>query len=402
MRIALYHNLPSGGAKRAVFETTRRLAKRHQVDVFTLSTAEHDFGDLRPWVSSYRIFPFESSSLFSRPFGLLNHGVRAVDLVRLRACYQRIAAEINDSVADVALIHPDRFTSSPGLLQFLKLPSVYYCQDPLRLIYDPPLARPYSELTGVRRLVNRLNVLRWAYLRVLASGDRTSLWSANKVLVNSYFSRESIYRIYNRSATVCYLGIDSDAFPPAQHDRDDYIISVGAITPVKGFDFLIKSLSCVPTSLRPKLVIVANFAVESEQRYLENLARDCGVAIEFRVMVSNTELIDLYHHAQMTVYAPVLEPFGFVPLESMACGTPVVAVAEGGIRETVRHGETGLLVDRDPAALAATIIRLLTDAELAAELGKKGPSYVRQNWPWAGTVEQLEKHLIEVAQDQHQ
>ena len=58
MRIAVYHELPSGGAKRALFETVRRLAERHIVDVFTVTGADHDFCDLRPFVHAYRLANF--------------------------------------------------------------------------------------------------------------------------------------------------------------------------------------------------------------------------------------------------------------------------------------------------------------------------------------------------------
>ena len=65
MKIALYHNLPSGGAKRAIFETVQRLVKHHAVDIYMLSTANHDFCDLRPFVGKYEIFEFQPSPLLS-------------------------------------------------------------------------------------------------------------------------------------------------------------------------------------------------------------------------------------------------------------------------------------------------------------------------------------------------
>lgn len=83
MKIAVYHNLPSGGGKRALFEMTRRLAEQHTVDVYTLSTAEHEFCDLRPSVARHEIWPFQPLPLARRPFGRLNQGIRSADLRRL-------------------------------------------------------------------------------------------------------------------------------------------------------------------------------------------------------------------------------------------------------------------------------------------------------------------------------
>ena len=83
MNIAVYHNLPSGGGKRALYEQVRRIAALHTVDVYTLSCAEHAFCDLRPYVREHHIEPFEPGHLFEHPIGRLNQGVRALDLRRL-------------------------------------------------------------------------------------------------------------------------------------------------------------------------------------------------------------------------------------------------------------------------------------------------------------------------------
>ncbi len=398
MKIAVYHNLMSGGAKRALFETTRRIAEHHTIDVFTLGSSEHAFCDLRPFVNRYQVFDFETLPLVPSPFGALNHGVRAADILRLRAVQRSIAAEIDAGDYGVAFVYAsDRFTNGPILLQHLKTPSVCYCNDPLRALYDPPIMRPYSHLSGIRNIVDRVNVLRWLYRELQGREDQRSLRSANLVLVNSYFSRETIYRIYAVQPHVCYLGIDTNAFRHEAVPRGDYVLSVGTVNPIKGHDFVIRSLALVPTEIRPPLIIVGNFSVPEEKEFLLDLARECDVQVEFRVMVATAELVDLYNRARMTLYAPVLEPFGLVALESMACGTPVVGVAEGGIRETIRHGHTGLLTDRDPTAFAAAIQQLLTNPAFADEMGSKGSDYAARQWNWVESVRSIEAALQQVA-----
>jgi glycosyltransferase involved in cell wall biosynthesis len=96
----------------------------------------------------------------------------------------------------------------------------------------------------------------------------------------------------------------------------------------------------------------------------------------------------------MMIFTPRLEPFGLAPLEANACGTAVVAVAEGGIRETVFEGINGLLVnDARPAAIARAISRLLDDTTLASELGKRAESYVRERWSLTEAIDRLETIL---------
>lgn len=101
----------------------------------------------------------------------------------------------------------------------------------------------------------------------------------------------------------------------------------------------------------------------------------------------------MYNEATLTLYAPVREPFGLVALESMACGTPVVAVREGGTQKTMRHEETGLLVERDAAQFAAAVRRLLGDAALRAAYGRCGRDHTVQNWNWDKAAMTVEGYL---------
>jgi glycosyltransferase involved in cell wall biosynthesis len=89
-----------------------------------------------------------------------------------------------------------------------------------------------------------------------------------------------------------------------------------------------------------------------------------------------------------------MEPFGFVPLESMACGTAVVGVNEAGVRESVRDGETGLLVERDEAAFAEAIARVGWDRGCREHLGRQGRAYVTREWTWDRSIQGIERHLV--------
>jgi glycosyltransferase involved in cell wall biosynthesis len=77
----------------------------------------------------------------------------------------------------------------------------------------------------------------------------------------------------------------------------------------------------------------------------------------------------------------------------MACETPVIAVREGGIQETVVHQQTGLLVERDREKFADGISQLMKDSETADRFGKAGRAHVLQNWTWERSVDELEMLL---------
>ena len=94
---------------------------------------------------------------------------------------------------------------------------------------------------------------------------------------------------------------------------------------------------------------------------------------EFIGWMPNEELQELYRRASAFVMPSLVEAFGVVFLEAMACGTPVIGTQVGGIPELIRHGENGLLVSPDnPVELAMAILEVLGDQDLSARLSENG------------------------------
>jgi len=399
MKIAIYHNLMSGGAKRTLHEQVCRLSTRHQLDVYTLGSANHEFADLRPFVSNHKIFDFEETSGFSTPFGRLNPVLRLFDLYRLRALNQRIANIIDQGNYDVVYVQPCRFENCPSILRFLsQQPSFYFCHEPLRLVYEEMPYRHYERSESLHRhILNKVDPLPASYFEILKRGDRQNIQQADVILVNSIFTRNLVQSIYGLEAIVSYQGVNTSLFRPLNLQRRKMVVSVGSLTPLKGFDFLIRSLAHIPVHQRPRLVIVSNFEIREEREYLHGLAKEREVEVEFLSRVSDKELVKYYNQAALTVYAPIREPFGLVAIESMACCTPIVAVDEGGIQETVVHGGVGLLVERDEEEFAQAITSLLQNPELASAYGINGRREVEQKWTWDRAVDRIESALDEAA-----
>jgi glycosyltransferase involved in cell wall biosynthesis len=91
------------------------------------------------------------------------------------------------------------------------------------------------------------------------------------------------------------------------------------------------------------------------------------------------------------VTTPWYEPFGITLVEAMACGTPVIGADVGGIRYSVKEGETGWLVPpRDPAALAVRLATLQRDPALARRMGEAGLARARAEFTWRGVAKSLE------------
>jgi glycosyltransferase involved in cell wall biosynthesis len=398
MRIALFHNLSSGGAKRTLYETTRRLSQQHLIDVYTLTSADHEFADLRPYVASHTCYEFQPLPILKYPFGRFNQLVRLYNLVRVNSLSKKIAREIEKADYDLFLTHPCRITNSPSVLQHFKGKNVvYYCQEPPRVLYEVVPFRPYDKFEGgkFRKFVNTLDPFPPLFTSTLKQIDVKNTTSADLVLVNSKYEKETVKRIYQVDARVSYHGIDVDFFQDKGFEKDDFVLSVGSLTSFKGFDFIIQSLGLIPEQKRPPLVIASNMEWPPERAYLENMAKEAGVRVTFKKNVSDEDLIELYNKARVTLYTPYREPFGLVPLESMACGTPVVGVSEGGVRETILHEQNGLLVERNPQEFARAVEKLYFSPALAEEYGRNGKAHVNNYWTWDRAVSDLEKHLFD-------
>jgi glycosyltransferase involved in cell wall biosynthesis len=289
------------------------------------------------------------------------------------------------------------------VLRYLRsTPAVYYCHESNRLLYEAMPARPQDdEAMGRRRLLNKLDPLPSLYRRHLRRVDQRNLRCAHRVLVNSRFTAGEVARIYQVAAEVSYHGVDTERFHPQGATRRPVVLSVGSLTRLKGFDFLIEAMARYPSGNRPALLITSNFEAPMERSYLEQLARERQVSVSFAGSVSDDDLVRLYNEATVVAYAPVREPFGLVPLEAMACATPVVAVAEGGIPESVVDGETGLLSDRVPERFAAALARLIEDPSLARRYGDRGREIATTLWTWEQAVTRLEGHLAGAAGEMH-
>jgi glycosyltransferase involved in cell wall biosynthesis len=395
VRIAIYHNLPSGGAKRTLFEFVRRTTRHHTVDVFSLETADHKFADIRPFVNQHVIYPYKPKPLLNSPFGRINQFLRLSDLYSLDSINREIATQIDQQSYDVLFVDPCIYENAPSILKYIQsVPTVYYCHEPPRIIYEVMPKRPYDLQDSIfRSTLNRIDPLRYLYFTKLKNNNHKNIISAKVVLVNSKFTQSFVKKIYHIEPQISYHGVDANTFQPSSTNKDRFILSVGSLTPLKGFDFIIRALGIIHPRYRPNLKLVSNFQNPEELQFIQTLAAEMQIDLELLTNISDNQLSELYNQTSITVYAPIREPFGLVPLESMASGTPVVAVREGGMQETILDGETGFLVERDPVAFADAIQKLLDDPALAKRMGERGRQHVLQNWTWDQATARLEGYL---------
>ncbi len=396
MKIAVWHNLPSGGGKRALFQHVEGLLLRgHEVEVWCPPTANQAYLPLGGIVPEHVVeLPGASGNV---------HRSRPRDLRNLDRHCRACADEISRGGFDVFFAGPCIMTRSAPIARHVSIPSVLYLQEPHRELYEcfpdlPWRALPPAPLSPRRILKIFHDRRQIARNRIRAREEWQNAKAFDAILVNSLFSRESVRRAYGLPASVCYLGIDTDRFAPKPVERESFVVSVGGLAFGKGADRVVRSLGAIDASRRPELVWIANFEMPEYRQEIEELANALGVQLSVRVDVSDDELIDTLSRCLAMIYLPVLEPFGFAPLEANACGAPVVAIAEGGVRETVVDGVNGRLVpDEDPEVIGSALLQWIDDPAEAARFGTQARKHVVDHWGRQAADDRLEAALRRVA-----
>lgn len=379
MKVALYHNLPSGGALR-VLEAWLRLSRAgHHVELFLPETANDDFVPLSPYAKATHRFPAPAVR------GKLGNFTQLSEISKMG---KQIAAAIDDGDFDAVYACASQLTQAAEVLPSLKTPSLYYGPEHFRALYDKAVIRPHGkELIKQTVLAPRR---RW-----LKRFDRRAIQSATRAMAHSKFSAGILHETYGVQADVVYLGVDSDQYQPGPAKRQPFVLSVGALAPVKGHQFVIESLGTLPAEQRPALTVIGDRGEYGEE--LKRLAQVAGVDLTLKHGIPFPEVVKLYGQATLLAAGQYQEPFGLITLEAMASRTPVVAVREGGLAETVTDQRTGLLTPRDPRAFGVAIKQVMDDPKLAAKLGAAGRADVEARWQWQATADKVDALLAQVA-----
>jgi glycosyltransferase involved in cell wall biosynthesis len=217
--------------------------------------------------------------------------------------------------------------------------------------------------------------------------DEQFIPEARKVFANSKRVAARLLR-YNR--------IESEPLyhPPPRADRlrsgeaGDYIFYPSRLEPQKRQELLIQAMQHVRT---PVKAILAGSVNDAE--YYRGLIKQHGVGdrVELRGHVSEEEIIDLYANALAVCYLPFDEDYGYVTLEAMLAGRPLIIASDGGgATEFIKHGSEGFVVEPGPQAIADAIDTLFQDRELARRLGENARESVRaMDLSWQNVVERI-------------
>jgi glycosyltransferase involved in cell wall biosynthesis len=213
---------------------------------------------------------------------------------------------------------------------------VCYCHNPFRYAWNAREAT-LAKYDPLRRAVLGFVFQRWRQWDWIAA-QRVDLYAAN-----SDTTRKRVKRYFGREATVLYPPVETERFTPGTVG-DGYVV-LSELMPHKRIDLAIAAFN----ELRLPLTVVGN---GPDARRLRRMA---GPTIRFTGRVGDTEAAELLSSARALVVTAT-EEFGIAAVEAQAAGRPVIALREGGVRETVVEGETGVFFDRpEPSALVAAV-----------------------------------------------
>lgn len=244
--------------------------------------------------------------------------------------------------------------------------------------------------------------------------ERAAMVDSDRLVAASPTDRDQMVDFYHADASnirVIPAGVDSQLFRPLPKATarsildmgpEPQILFVGRIQALKGIDLLIRAFARLLAGWgeepAPRLTVVGGRRSSDgtdpeawEMDRLKALSIELGIGdrLQFREAVPHHQLPLHYSAADVVVVPSLYESFGLVALESMACGTPVVAARVGGLQWTVQHGKTGFLVpQRSPERYASAVGALLRDGALRERMSASAVE-VAKEYSWSAVAEKV-------------
>ncbi|MDB6117590.1 MAG: hypothetical protein JWO08_1371 [Verrucomicrobiaceae bacterium] len=388
--MAAVGHVDSGGQNVYVAHLARQLADEgHQIDVFTRRDSM-DQAEVVAWHPRIRVIHVTAGPpCFVRKEELLDHMPAFTSFVYNFMLRDRVHYD---------LVHANFWTSGLVALQLKELLNI-------------PYVITFHALGAVRRMHQKeqdgFPASREEIERRVGEGadlviaecpqdceDLTRLYgvdAARIAMIPCGFDPEEIWPV-TKAAARAQLGIGAE---------EKVVLQLGRMVPRKGVETAIQGVAHLHKNhgLRTRLVVVGG-EIEGDSCDAAEVARLSVIAnkeglrehVSFVGRKDRHELKYYYSAADVFITLPWYEPFGITPLEAMACRLPVVGSNVGGIRHTVRHGISGLLVPpKNPALAGEALASLFNEPSLLQKYGQEGFRRVHQHFTWRAVSDRMAK-----------
>lgn len=222
------------------------------------------------------------------------------------------------------LIISSSWAVAKGVKKIDKQLHICYCHTPIRYAWD--LYDEYiSNLSQPKKFIVQKTLQR------LRQWDIDTLDRVDYFIANSQFVANRIRKTYDRDAKIIYPPVDDTQFD-IYEAKESFYVTASRLVPYKKTRLIVEAFNEMPDI---KLVVIG---YGEEYDYIKQIAKDNIAVLGYQ---DNEVLVQNMQKAKAFVYAAI-EDFGIVPIEAMACGTPVIALNDGGTAETVIDGINGI------------------------------------------------------------
>lgn len=268
---------------------------------------------------------------------------------------------------------------------------LWYCHTPLRDVYDL-----YQYRLSLKKLHQKpVHIVGTKAVKMI---DQSVTKNIEFILANSFNTRSRIIKYYGRKdAEVLGGGVDYELFKKGYEEK--YFLYPSRISPNKQQEFAIRAFDLFKRQIKGyKLIIVG--AVSQDKfyyNYYKNINALANAVGDVDIITNANEkmLTKLYSNCTAVLYPPINEDYGLVPLEAMASSKPVIALNEGGPRETIEQEKTGLLVN-NIEEMANAMKEIAENPSLGKEMGKNGRERIVKYYSWKRFFNEFDKKVKQV------
>lgn len=357
-----------GGIARVVNDLSKRLIKDgHDVTVVTYKEGNVPYYELDKGVKVYRVDNFMiNASNFIDWVMQLNFNMIAK------------ASEIIQKEGEFDVIHAHDWL-------------VAYAAKTLKHSYNIPLVSTIHATEAGRN-----SGIRDSQQKYINDTEWMLTYESTEVIVNSNYMKGELQRLFglpfekinvvpNGVDLLLYSGVDRDYEFRRRYamDNEKIILFVGRLVYEKGVQHLIAAMPKILNGYHDAKLVIAGKGGMMDELKQEANALDLGDKVYFTGYINGKDVPKLYKAADVAVFPSTYEPFGIVALEAMLSERPIVVSDIGGLNEIVQHRENGMKCYAGNAnSIADSILELLYNPELCANLTKKAKAKVRNEYNW--------------------
>ena len=237
----------------------------------------------------------------------------------------RAAEKFDFSGYDLVLSDSSAFAK--GIITKPPTVHVCYCHTPTRYVWQD--RDEYIDSLPYPKYIK--HYIKYYAIHYMQGWDYKAAQRPNHIIANSRTVQGRIKKYYDRDSQVIYPPVDTAFFRPTG-EKGDYFLTASRLEPYKKIDLVIDAFNRLNLPLK----------VAGDGAEIEKLRGASRPNVEFLGRVSDEELRNLYSGAKAFIF-PALEDAGIMPLEALACGTPVIGLNKGGVAEFIKDGEHGVL-----------------------------------------------------------